>query len=72
MLHGCGILNGKKSYLFLAKSRGGKSTIAKLALKKGLKVLNDDKIIVHKERNLFKICGNPWHWEVEKTLNRSW
>jgi len=50
MLHGCGVLNSRKGYLFLAKSGGGKSTIAGLALKKSFRALNDDRIIIRKEK----------------------
>lgn len=71
ILHACGILNGKKAYCFIAHSGGGKSTIAKLALKQGFRVLNDDRIVIRKEKGLFKIYGTPWHGEVEKTLNNS-
>jgi len=71
LLHACGVMDGKKGYLFVAPAEEGKSTIAKLALKLGLKVLNDDRVIIRKEKNLFRIYGNPWHGEVEETSNKS-
>jgi hypothetical protein len=71
MLHGCGILlHGKKGCLFIAQSGGGKSTIAKLADKQGLTILNDDRIIATREKGRFKIYGSPWHGEVEKVANK--
>jgi hypothetical protein len=70
MLHGCGILNGKRGYLFVAPSEGGKSTIAKLALQAGMQVLNDDRIIIQKEKNGFKAHSNPWHGSVKQIANR--
>lgn len=71
MLHACGVLDGKKSYLFIATAGGGKSTLAKLALKNGLTVLNDDRIIISDEKKSFKVYGNPWHGDVEETSNKS-
>jgi len=67
LLHACGVKMGNRIFVFLAPSEGGKSTIAKLALKKGLILLNDDRIIVRKIRNKFYAFGNPWHGEVEHT-----
>lgn len=71
LIHACGVLAGKRGYFFPASSGEGKSTIAKLALREGFSVLNDDRIIICRKGNLFKICGNPWHGEVEDTSNGS-
>ncbi len=71
VFHGCGILHNQKGYLFIAESEGGKSTIAKLALNYGLKVLNDERIIIRKEKNLFKIYSSPWYQEVKEIENSS-
>lgn len=70
MLHACGVSDGRKGCLFVAPSGGGKSTIAKLALKQGLTLLNDDRIIIRKENSQFKIYGTPWHGEVTVTSNK--
>ncbi|MBM3253200.1 MAG: hypothetical protein FJZ16_02980 [Candidatus Omnitrophica bacterium] len=71
MLHACGILNNKKGYLFIAQSGGGKSTIAKFADKKGLTVLNDEIIIIHKGKNQFRMFGSPWHGEFPRISNKN-
>jgi len=71
IIHACGILANKRGYFFPAPSGEGKSTIAKLALREGFSVLNDDRIIIRREGNLFKMCGNPWHGEVENTSGNS-
>lgn len=71
MLHACGVLDKKSGYLFIAESGGGKSTIAKLALKEKLLLLNDDRIIIRKQDDLFRIYGTPWHGQVKDTSNRS-
>lgn len=71
MLHACGVVDGKMGHLFIAPSGGGKSTMAKLALKEGLNVLNDDRVIIRKKGKRFIMYGNPWHGEVCKTANIS-
>ncbi|MFH0790393.1 MAG: hypothetical protein V2A64_02060 [Candidatus Omnitrophota bacterium] len=67
LLHACGIISKNRGYLFVASSGGGKSTIAKLAVKKGFRVLNDDRIIIRKFRNRYIMQGSPWHGDVPQT-----
>jgi hypothetical protein len=55
VMHASGVLNKKRGYLFVAPSEGGKSTLARLALEEGIKVLN----------------GTPWHGEIAVTQNIS-
>lgn len=69
MLHACGVADNKKGYLFIAPPEGGKSTVGKLALRYGLSVLNDERIIIRREGKLFKIYGNPWHGDIKETSN---
>ncbi len=45
--------------------------MAKLALKAGATVLNDDRIILRRENKGYKIYGTPWHGEVGECLNRA-
>ncbi|MBL7196805.1 MAG: hypothetical protein ISS47_01755 [Candidatus Omnitrophica bacterium] len=71
ILHACGIVDKKRGYLFVAQSEGGKSTIAKLALKRGFTVLNDDWIIIRKINKEFMIYDTPWHRTRQKVHNRS-
>lgn len=51
-----------RGLLFAGKSGAGKSTTARLWHKhtKAI-VLNDDRVIVRKQRNKFYIHGSPWH-----------
>ncbi|MFC1804882.1 hypothetical protein ACFLZ3_03545 [Candidatus Omnitrophota bacterium] len=72
ILHACAVFDSRKAYLFIAPSGGGKSTIAGLALKEGLKVLNYDRIILRRQKRSFKIYANPWHGEVKSVSNRSY
>ncbi len=69
ILHACGIIDGRKGYIFPAVSGGGKSTIAKLAGKRT--ILNDDRIIIREEKKGFRMYGTPWHGEFEAISNKS-
>jgi hypothetical protein len=71
LLHGCAVMKKNKGYCFIARSGGGKSTVAKLALKSNITVLNDDRVIIRKTGGCFRVYGNPWHGEVDKTKNQS-
>lgn len=71
MLHSCGVIDEEKGYLFIAPDEGGKSTIAKLAIRKGFTVLNDDRIIINKQENRFKMYSTPWYGEVKNISNES-
>jgi hypothetical protein len=57
MLHASGVTDGNTGSLFVAPSGGGKSTIASLAIKSGWKVLNDDRMIIRRDKAGFKIYG---------------
>ncbi|NQT46871.1 MAG: hypothetical protein HQ593_05290 [Candidatus Omnitrophica bacterium] len=69
VFHSSGVAEDDKGYLFLAPGGGGKSTIAKLRGERTL--LNDDRIIVRKDRKGFRMYGNPWHGEVRITSRQS-
>lgn len=70
MLHACGVTDGKAGCLFVAPSGGGKSTLASLAIKSGRKVLNDDRIIIRRDKAGFKIYGSPWSGKAGIGLNK--
>lgn len=69
-VHSIGVkdLDGK-GLLFAGKSGAGKSTTARLWHKhtKAM-VLNDDRIIVRKVNNKFRMYGCPWHGEFSDYL----
>ena len=61
IVHSCGVnLNGKGP-VFLAKSGGGKTTLARLlAQHGGFRILSDDRIIVRDMKRTFQCFGTPW------------
>lgn len=67
LLHAAGIKFNGKIFVLLAASAGGKSTISRFALENGLKLLNDDRIILRKIKDRYFAFGNPWHGELRTT-----
>jgi hypothetical protein len=68
LLHACGVKVDEEILVFMGPPEGGKSTLAKLALKMGFEILNDDRLILRKFNGEFWIFGNPWHGEVNQTF----
>lgn len=63
IIHGCGIADDKRGYLFVGESESGKSTVANLAEHRT--VLSDEAIIIRKQSGMsseeqFKMYGAPW------------
>jgi hypothetical protein len=65
-VHGCGLVDsGIDGHLFLGHSGAGKSTTTRLwrALRP-VRVLSDDRIILHEHANEIRMYGTPWHGEA--------
>jgi len=62
LFHATGVIDQGKGYLFTGHGGAGKTTIARLwdGLT-GVQVVNDDKVIVRKEAEEFRLYGTPWH-----------
>ncbi|MEA3490183.1 MAG: hypothetical protein U9R44_07625 [Candidatus Omnitrophota bacterium] len=58
-LHAASIVMGGRSYLFIAPSGGGKSTICSLAREAGLRVLDDESCMVKKHNGCFYASTFP-------------
>jgi hypothetical protein len=67
LVHGCGVVDGGKCYLFTGPSGSGKTTIAKLA--GGRKVLNDEAVLIGREREGFHISATPFDGGVSNRCN---
>ncbi len=57
LVHGCGIASGESCYLFTGPSGSGKTTVASLA--DGRKILNDEAVLIKKNREGFYLSGTP-------------
>jgi hypothetical protein len=65
-LHGCGLIAGGHGYLFVGQSGAGKTTTARIWLAETpVTILSDDRIIVRKSPDGFRMYGTPWHGEAE-------
>ncbi len=69
--HSIGIKDrDNRGFLFNGKSGAGKSTTARIWYKNSkAMILNDDRIIVRKDKDKFFIHGSPWHGEFSDYLN---
>jgi hypothetical protein len=66
ILHGCGIEKDGEGILFIGESGAGKSTMANLwNADGGIEILSDDRIIVRKSGEDFRMYGTPWHGEAQ-------
>jgi hypothetical protein len=65
-VHGCGLVDsGGGAYLFLGHSGAGKSTTTRLWKSlRPVRVLSDDRIILHEQANEIRMYGTPWHGEA--------
>jgi hypothetical protein len=57
--HAASVVIGGKAYLFPAPSGGGKSTISRLAEKKGINVIGDDTCVVKRKGRKFFVSAYP-------------
>jgi hypothetical protein len=65
-IHACGVTDGwGGGLLFVGQSGAGKTTMARLwEGVGGAKVLSDDRIILRRVGDRFKVYGTPWHGEA--------
>ena len=59
-LHSSGVLTEDGVFVFCGPSGAGKSTIAEIFLKRGYRVLNDERLIIRFQGGEFKAYGTPW------------
>jgi hypothetical protein len=62
LFHAAGVIFQGEGYLFTGHGGAGKTTTARLwEAQAGVRVVNDDKVIVRKEGGQFRLYGTPWH-----------
>ncbi|MFC2175581.1 hypothetical protein ACFLR1_01255 [Bacteroidota bacterium] len=59
MIHGSGISDNGDAHIFTGVSGQGKTTMAKLWFDAGAEVLNDDRLIIRKENNGYRVYNTP-------------
>ncbi|MGD8524168.1 MAG: hypothetical protein PVF56_23660, partial [Desulfobacterales bacterium] len=66
IIHCCGIEKDGEGILFIGESGAGKSTMANLwNADGGIEILSDDRVIVRKRGEDFRMYGTPWHGEAQ-------
>jgi hypothetical protein len=72
LIHAAGINLKGKGYIFPGRSRAGKSTLSRqFAGAKNTLILSDDRVIVRKISNSFRVFGTPWPGEEGIAVNES-
>jgi hypothetical protein len=72
LVHAMGFISEQKGYLFPGRSGAGKSTMAQgLLHREGFKLLSDDRLVVRKSDDMFRLYGTPWPGDAGIALNRS-
>jgi hypothetical protein len=62
LVHGAGIWDGERAFLFVGPSGAGKSTISDLwACQEGVVVLSEDHTLVVRRQGRWWAFGGPWH-----------
>jgi hypothetical protein len=69
LVHGCGIIDGRHCYLFTGPSGSGKTTVARLA--HGRRVLNDEAVLIGKNKERIIISGTPFEGGQAEKCNTS-
>jgi hypothetical protein len=62
IVHGCGIAQGDRYYLFTGVSGSGKTTVARLA--NGRTVLNDEAVLISCHDDVIRVAGSPLDGEL--------
>ncbi len=72
LIHAAGIKMNGNGYIFAGRSGAGKTTISRQFVAKGYSdMLSDDRVVVRKIGNLFRIYGTPWPGEGGIAINKS-
>jgi len=69
IVHACAVSRKGKGLLFIGESGAGKSTLARIWEHTGAgEVVSDDRAIVRKRGNCFRMYGTPWHGDARLGL----
>lgn len=65
-VHACGIIDAEgRGHVFIGHSGAGKTTLARLwATHPNVTILSDDRIILRRTGDAYRIYGTPWHGEA--------
>lgn len=69
LMHGAGVVEDGKGWVFTGASGAGKSTLSDFYIAHGKTVLSDERIIIRKIGDRLFLCGTPWHG-TSRAVNR--
>ncbi|MFC1809521.1 hypothetical protein ACFL3D_05325 [Candidatus Omnitrophota bacterium] len=61
VLHGAGVIDRGRGYIFLGPSGSGKTTVARLLKRKGVTIVSDERIVLRREKGEIYLYGFPWY-----------
>jgi hypothetical protein len=70
LIHSSGVDFHGRGFIFSGRSGAGKSTLSRNFALKGYEVLSDDRIVVRRIDNSFRIFGTPWSGEAGIARNK--
>ncbi len=71
IVHAAGVVMNGNGYLFVGHSEAGKTTTSRMFMDKGATLLCDDRIIVRKHKNGFRIHGTWSHGDIRMVSSAS-
>jgi hypothetical protein len=64
-MHAGGVVDGGRGFLFAGPSGAGKSTITRLWQPAGVTLLSDDRLIIRRQQDHWRVFGTPWHGDFD-------
>ena len=61
LLHAAVAVRDGVGWVFAGRSGAGKSTLSALCHAEGFRILNDDRVLVFRRHDEWKVAGTPWH-----------
>lgn len=71
LVHSAGLVHAGRGIVCVGKSGAGKSTISKVAVDAGWRVLSDDRIIIRSVGDGYRMYGTPWPGDCGYARNES-
>lgn len=70
LIHSSGVAFRGRGYMFTGRSGAGKSTLSRIFAAKGFEVVSDDRVVVRKIGDDFRLFGTPWAGEAGIAENK--
>jgi hypothetical protein len=70
LVHASGVVFHGRGYMFSGRSGAGKSTLSRIFALKGHNVLSDDRVVVRRIDEHFRLFGTPWSGEAGIAQNK--